>query len=726
MPVENAGGTMSPDQVAGVASQYNAGRAAGFQNQNLSALQGLDMTNPDDINKAASALTGMGQVAQLGGLQDYAINKKIYEAVQADNQSSYGQKQAALQGGSGTRASGQMPAPLSAQAAAQAQGQAAQAPAQPAQAAQAPAGGDQGQASSSDSSQLSPEQYDMAAQIHMKGAAFAQQLKTIPAGPQRQAAFQQGAQQFENQYKISQADISKEFPNLDDATLDNVSNTHMAHALGAMTKSGAYSGGTQSVPQAPDTNTFQSTSAVAQDSNAPASAAQALPAETASSNITPDTSGQPAINQPAASASTAGTGTSAPSTDDDPTNFTGMSPNEARDWLSLSHQKQLNLIRLKYPSYGAEQDKIAVATLAPEQKTAEDTAAKTVEQKFASPIAEATSSGSATGAADVAGQTLIKTNADGTSQKTQVAPDVYHFYLTHPEEAQNAGYSISSDLSPSQQKQSDQLNDATTVTIHGQHGVDTTTTMGNVARNMRSGGNGVGGTSGQPLSQTSGPAQIASETNESTAASDMLKSDPTVINSASNNQKVTDEAISYLDKNPINKSTPLSRDLTAGLATLGINPAVVQNNQTAIYQQAIGKMQQAAGKAAYGSNAAHGINIETENKIIGDLTPNDAAKMYLATRQANENQASNYEKFKADYQQNSNNPRSNGAITQAWLKSPYNKSIYSDPTFLNMRVNGPNGQPVPVVKQVVVNGTRYGSLVNPEGQRIGEPFVIGK
>ncbi len=290
-----------------IGEAFYAGHEAAIKRQNVNALQGLDITDPAQMTKAASALIGLGQASQIENLQNAALTGKVVSAL----------------------------------------GQPYVSPSQrKAQAAQAT----QSSAATPDSkleNQLDPQQ---AADFHKAAVMEANSIKA--AGPegseQRQQAYQQAIQKYQNM-GISPDVIQKELPDASDASINAAIVNHVGHAVSAINGTGAYAK-TVSVPQTPDTTTYNATKDVAQDSNANPQLAQAIPAETATTTVeaAPEVStasNDPTVVNPA----------------------TGMSIEDALDWKSQDNQNRIALIRSKVPNYGAAQDAMADATLKPMQ-----------------------------------------------------------------------------------------------------------------------------------------------------------------------------------------------------------------------------------------------------------------------------------------------------------------------------------------------------------------------
>jgi len=319
---------------------------------NINALQNVDPSNPDDMNRAAGALVGLGQTNMIDSLQNYALSgiKKSILSQAPLNYDSSGKR-------IGT------PAPNAASQGALSQTQAPSAQGKPSDNSVSVKNLPDIPGSKTDSNDSGAPNSDSVS-FHTQVVQAANSIKAAgPEGsPQRQQAYQAAVQHYQNM-GVSDDVIKQELPDISDASLNGVIVSHVGHAVHAMNGTGPYAQGGQdqtvSVPQAPDTNTYDATKAIAQNPDAPPQAASAIPASTATATAEvpqdPDTVPSP---------------------------VTGMSKAQARAYLSPEYKDYVAKMKLAGVDYSGNID-TAEKTMAPDQGAAETSAKQDAEKYLA-------------------------------------------------------------------------------------------------------------------------------------------------------------------------------------------------------------------------------------------------------------------------------------------------------------------------------------------------------
>lgn len=332
---------------------------SGINAVNKGALQGLDLNDPAQLNKAATALVGLGQSQQLTNLSDYAT-KGIARGILQKYASGGGLDYDANGNKTGGQTaanpnSGKMPSALNYPQ----QNSQSSDSAQPAQANQ--------QVDPQANQQTDPQ---AAVAFHAQAIAAANAIKASgPANsPERAQAIQAAKQHFQAA-GVPESLVDSAIGDGSDNALNSVILDHVGHAHDAANGTGAYASGqdnqSASVSTTPDTNTYQATSAVAQDASANPQAAQAIPASTAT--VTP-----PDQSQAPAAASAPAPDASQDQQDPEsiPSPQTGMSIKQARAYLSPEYKNYVAAAKLAGIDLSGNID-TANATLKPIQGSQE-------------------------------------------------------------------------------------------------------------------------------------------------------------------------------------------------------------------------------------------------------------------------------------------------------------------------------------------------------------------
>lgn len=180
------------------------------------------------------------------------------------------------------------------------------------------------------------------------------------------------------------------------------------------------------------------------------------------------------------------------------------------------------------------------------------------------------------------------------------------------------------------------------------------------------------------------------------------------------------QGLTFVKTHPMNPTTPVQAELSEWARAL---PPQIQRaagitghlaNDAATYERLI-----QANKLAFAKGNLPSRYTERELNLVGKITgglgtPNEAGGLYWATRGA----LANRQRDRADFARGYQGERSSQAYENGWQSGPGAKSIFQDPIWQGVTINGK-----PAVTYATKGGVRYG-IFNPYTQD-GKPNPNG-